>query len=63
MGSEQSFYLGNKMPSQVEAIGTCKLVLSSGFILQLEKSFYIPSFARTLISVSKIVSIGYSFNF
>ena len=39
------------MPSHVEAVGTCKLVLSSGFILQLEKTFYIPSFARNLILV------------
>ena len=51
------------MPSHVEAIGTCKLVLSSGFILSLEKTFYIPSFARNLISVSRLVSFGYSFNF
>nr|XP_048331623.1 uncharacterized protein LOC125422950 [Ziziphus jujuba var. spinosa] len=61
--SEQSIYSGNKMPSQVEAVGTCKLVLSSGFILSLERTFYVHGFSRNLISVSKLVSVGYLFNF
>ena len=40
--SEQYIYSGNKMSSHVEAIvGTCNLVLSSGFILKLEKVFYV----------------------
>ena len=51
------------MRSHVEAVGTCSLVLSSGFILNLEKTFYIPSFSRNLISVSRLVPLGYSFNF
>ena len=44
-------------------IGTCTLVLSSGFVLNLEKTFYIPSFSMNLISVSRLVHFGYSFNF
>ncbi|KAH7525030.1 hypothetical protein FEM48_Zijuj06G0181800 [Ziziphus jujuba var. spinosa] len=59
VGSEQSIYSGNKMPSHVEAAGTCKLVLSSGFILSLEIIFYVPGFSRNLISVSRLVSVGY----
>ena len=51
------------MSSHVEAIGTCSLVLSSGFILELEKTFYVPSFSRNLISISRLVSLGFSFNF
>ena len=39
----------------MEAIVTCSLELSSGFILQLEKTFYVPSFFRNLISVSALV--------
>ena len=61
--SEQCIYSGNKMRSHVEAVGTCSLVLSSGFILNLEKTFYIPSFSRNLISVSRLVPLGYSFKF
>ncbi|KAL5758529.1 hypothetical protein ACOSP7_021140 [Xanthoceras sorbifolium] len=51
------------MGSQVEAIGTCYLTLSSGFVLELEKTFYVLSFSRKLISVSRLVPFGYSFNF
>ncbi|XP_059294564.1 uncharacterized protein LOC132047552 [Lycium ferocissimum] len=58
---ERSIYSGNKMQSRVEAIGTCTLVLSSGFILELEKTFYISNFCRNLISVSRLMPLGYSF--
>ena len=61
--SEQGIYSGSKMRSHVEAVGTCNLVLSSGFVLNLEKTFYVPSFSRNLISISRLVPLGYSFNF
>ena len=38
MGSEQCIYSGSKLNSRMEAIGTCILVLRSGFILELEKT-------------------------
>ncbi|KAL5827481.1 hypothetical protein ACOSQ4_019278 [Xanthoceras sorbifolium] len=63
VGSEQSILSGNKMGSHVEAVGTCYLTLSSGFVLELDKTFYVPSFSRKLISVSRLVPFGYSFNF
>ena len=63
VGSEQCIYSGSKMSSRVEAIGTCSLVLSSGFILELEKTFYVPSFSRKLISISRLVPLGFSFSF
>ena len=63
MPREQCIYLGNKMHSHVEVVGTCSLVLSSGFIFNLEKTFYVPSFSRNLISVSRAVPLGYSFSF
>ena len=63
MPSEQVIYSRNKMCSHVEAVETCSLVLSSGFILNLEKAFYIPSFSSSLISVSRVVPLGYSFSF
>jgi len=50
------------MSSHMEAIGTCSLVLS-GFILCLENTFYVPSFSKNLISVSKLAPLGFSFNF
>ena len=63
MGSEQSILSGNKMGSHVEDVGTCYLTLSSGFVLRLEKVFYVPSFSRNLVSVSRLVHFGYSFYF
>ena len=51
------------MSSHVESIGTCNLVLSSGFILHLEKTFYVPSFSKNLISVWRLAPLGFSFNF
>ena len=63
MPSEQCIYSGNKMCSHVEAVGICSLVLSSGFNLNLKKTFYVPSFSRNLISISRLIPFGYSFNF
>ena len=63
MGSEQYIYSGNKMGSLVKAIGTCKLVLDTSFILILERTFYVPKFSRNLISISKLLHFGYCFKF
>ena len=63
MGCEQCIYSGSKMSSRLESIGTCSLVLSNGFILELEKTFYVPSLSRNLISISRLVPLGFSFNF
>ena len=51
------------MSSRVEAINTCSLILSNSFILELEKTFYVPSFSRNLISISRLVPLKFSFNF
>ena len=59
-GSEQYIYLSSKMSSHMEAIGTCSLVLRSDLILELEKT---PSFSKNLISISRLVPLGFSFNF
>ena len=62
-GSEQYIYLGSKLCSHVEVVGTCCLVLSSGFILHLEKTFYVPSFSKNFISISRLALLGFYFNF
>ena len=63
VGSELSILSGNKMSSHIEAIGTCSLTLSSGFVLVLERTFYLPSFSQNLIYVSRFVPLGFSFTF
>ena len=35
VGNEQRIYFENKMCSHVEGVGTCTLVISSGFVLEL----------------------------
>ena len=47
----------------MESIGTCSLVLDNGYVLDLKRTFYIPSFSRNLMSVSRLVPLGYSFKF
>lgn len=63
VGNEQFIFSGNKLKSLVVSIGTYRLVLSSGYVLYLNKTFYVPSFARNLISVSRLVPYGYAFQF
>ena len=55
MGSKQNVLSGNKVGSHVESIGTCSLVLDNDYVLDFERTFYIPSFSRNLMSVSKHV--------
>ena len=51
------------MSSHVEAVRDCSLVLNSGFVLILKKTFYVPKFSKKLISISRLVPFGYSFQF
>ena len=51
------------MNSLVEAIGTYCLVLNSGFVFDLEKTFYVSSFSRNLITILRFILLGFSFNF
>jgi len=39
------------------------LVLSSNFILHLEKTFYVPSLSKNLMSILRLTPLGFSFNF
>lgn len=42
---------------------TYRLDLNFGFVLDLDKIFYITSFSRNLISVSRLLPLSFSFNF
>ena len=63
MGSEGYIHSRGRSSSHVQAIGTCNLKLSSSFVLQLEKTLYIPSFFRNLFSFSALVPLWISCNF
>lgn len=47
----------------VEAIGTFRLCSTSGFYLDLLETFYVPSFRRNLVSVSRLDKSGYFCSF
>jgi hypothetical protein len=49
--------------SPVVAVRTYRLILKTGYVLDLENVFYIPSFSRNFISVSKLDVFGYGFWF
>ena len=55
VGNELYIHSGGRSSSYVEAIGTCSLKLSSGFVLQLEKTFFVPSFSGNLFSNSSLM--------
>ena len=54
VGSEQNVLSDNKVDSHVESIGTYSLLLDNDYVLDLERTFYIPSFSRNLILVQDL---------
>ena len=61
VGSEHNVLSGNKVGSHVDSIGIYNLVLDNVYVLDLDRTFYIPSFSRNLILVSRLVPLRYSF--
>ena len=51
------------MCSKVEGVGTFCLILRTEYVLDLNNIFYIPSFSKNLISISKLLVVGYGFLF
>ncbi|KAK2975463.1 hypothetical protein RJ640_003616 [Escallonia rubra] len=60
---DRNVLVGNGEKAQVKAVGTLRLVLESGFNLDLVDTVYVPSMTRNLISVSRLDAYGYSFKF
>jgi len=61
--NEKFVFMGNKEKVPVEAVGTYRLILDTGYHLDLMNTFYVPSITRNLISLSKLDIAGYSFKF
>ena len=51
--------MGNKEKVPVEAVRTYRLILDTGYHLDLMDTFYVPSITRNLISLSKLDVVGY----
>ncbi|KAM2033523.1 hypothetical protein FF1_015515 [Malus domestica] len=58
---EVKVLVGNGRRVEVKALGTVRLKLEFGFHLDLENVAYVPSMRRKLVSVSKLVLLGYYF--
>ena len=61
--NEKFVFMGNREKVPVEAVGTYRLILGTGFYLDLMDTFYVPSISRNLVSLSKLDVVGYSFKF
>ncbi|KAK2987966.1 hypothetical protein RJ640_011229 [Escallonia rubra] len=60
---DRNVLVGNGEKAQVKAVGTLRLVLESGFNLDLVDTVYVLSMTKNLISVSRLSAYGYSFKF
>ncbi|GJU64837.1 retrovirus-related pol polyprotein from transposon TNT 1-94 [Tanacetum coccineum] len=60
---ERTIRVGDGYERYVEAVGTLKLILKSGFIMYLKDTLYVPSINRNLIYVPKLLLHDYEFMF
>ncbi|CAH9082885.1 unnamed protein product [Cuscuta europaea] len=60
---ERYIYVGDGKRVEVEAIGVFRLLLKTGFYLDLKETFVVLSFRRNLISISALDKFGYSCSF
>ncbi|KAI5347656.1 hypothetical protein L3X38_000543 [Prunus dulcis] len=60
---EVKVFVGNGEKVQVEFIGTVRIELDFGFILELDEVVYIPSMKKSLISVTRLVQSKFNLNF
>ncbi|XP_012850957.1 PREDICTED: uncharacterized protein LOC105970669 [Erythranthe guttata] len=58
--SEKYICMGNRVKSKVAFVGTYRLILETGHKMDIENTFYVPSFSRNLVSLSKLDVCGYS---
>ncbi|XP_060960785.1 uncharacterized protein LOC133031320 [Cannabis sativa] len=61
--AERSIYVGDGKSVNVEAIGNFRLLLSTGYYLDLIDTFVVPSFRQNLVSVSCLDKLGYCCSF
>ncbi|CAH9093917.1 unnamed protein product, partial [Cuscuta europaea] len=60
---ERYIYVGDGKWVEVESIGVFRLLLKTGFYLDLKETFVVLSFRRNLISISALDKFGYSCSF
>ena len=60
---ERLIYLGDDNKVRVDEIAVYRLKLESGYFLDLDETFYVPSFRWNLIFISLLDKAGYSCSF
>ena len=60
---ERYIYVGDCKTVEVEAIGNFRLLLKTGFYLDLDETYFVPSFRRNLISISSLDKFGFFCSF
>ena len=60
---ERYIFIGNGKKVEVEAIGIFRLLLKSGTYLDLNETFFVPSFQRNLVSIDVLDKFGYFYSF
>jgi hypothetical protein len=58
---EVYFRVGNNARVATLAVGTMQLHLPSGFVLELNNCYFVPSLSRNIVSPSCLMKDGYSF--
>ena len=59
--SESFLFMGNRMKARIEGVGTYRIVLDTGYCLDVEKCLYVPDCSRNLVSVSRLDVLGFDF--
>ena len=60
---ERYIYVGDGKSVQIEAIETFRLLLKTGYYLDLKETFVVPSFRQNLVSISILDKFGYCCSF
>ena len=60
---KQHVHMRDSLRAKVDIMGTIKLKLAIGYVLELQEVSYVPSIRRNLLSISLLDSQGYNFFF
>lgn len=59
--NEKFLYMGNRMNVRIEEIRTYRLILNTGYCVDLKKCLYAPDCACNLVFIGKLDELGFSF--
>ncbi|CAL9098515.1 unnamed protein product [Musa textilis] len=60
---ERFIIMGNRLKAKVVSVGTYRLRLETGHLMDLIETCYVPTISRNLVSLSRIDELGYCLSF